>query len=70
MEVFAHKDGRRRPDFSIPFEDVVFAIVPSCLFLFLVPWRLSWLARQRAVATSEVLLRWKSVALTFPITER
>ncbi|THY77327.1 P-loop containing nucleoside triphosphate hydrolase protein [Aureobasidium pullulans] len=63
MDVFAYKDGRRQSDFSIQFENIFFVIVPSCLFLLFGPWRIFWLARQRPSATSENLLRWKSVVI-------
>ncbi|THZ12732.1 P-loop containing nucleoside triphosphate hydrolase protein [Aureobasidium pullulans] len=63
MDVFAYKDGRRQSDFSIQFENIFFVIVPSCLFLLFGPWRIFWLARQRPSATSETLLRWKSVVI-------
>lgn len=68
MDVFLYKDGRRQPDVSIQFENTVFVIVPSCLFLLLGPWRIFWLARQLPSATSEKLLRWKSVVITLWIT--
>jgi hypothetical protein len=68
MDVFAYKDGRRQSDFSIQFENIFFVIVPSCLFLLFGPWRIFWLARQRPSATSENLLRWKSVVITLWIT--